>query len=71
MSTNVSAFSFTEGALKPVPEELRRQVFEQVASRGQRNRCPGSTERPAADKSNPFKPSPDYNCDETQIPPGN
>ena len=71
VSTNVSFFAFLNGQLAFVPEELRSQVFNQVASVGQRNRCPGSTERPAEDKSNPFKPSPDYNCDETQLPPGN
>jgi phospholipid/cholesterol/gamma-HCH transport system substrate-binding protein len=71
VSTNVSAFSFAEGQFELVPEELRREVFNTVASRGQRNRCPGSTERPAPDKSNPVKPSPDFNCDETQLPPGN
>ena len=65
-----SAFAFVNGALAPVPEELRAQVFNEVATLGQRNRCPGSTERPADDKSNPFKPSADFNCDPTQIPPG-
>jgi phospholipid/cholesterol/gamma-HCH transport system substrate-binding protein len=71
VSTNVSAFAFLNGALTFVPEEQRAEVFKQVASTGQRNRCPGATERPAADKSNPYKPSADFNCDETQIPPGN
>jgi phospholipid/cholesterol/gamma-HCH transport system substrate-binding protein len=71
VSTNVSLFAFANGQLKPVPESLRDEVFQRANSLGQRNRCPGSTERPAPDKSNPFKPSPSYNCDETQIPPGN
>jgi phospholipid/cholesterol/gamma-HCH transport system substrate-binding protein len=70
VSTNVSAFAFLNGALTFVPEEQRAEVFKQVASTGQRNRCPGATERPAGDKSNPYKPSADFNCDETQIPPG-
>jgi phospholipid/cholesterol/gamma-HCH transport system substrate-binding protein len=70
VSTNVSAFAFLNGVLRPVPEDLRNEVINEVAVLGQRNRCPGSTERPAEDQSNPFKPSPDYNCDETQIPPG-
>ena len=70
VSTNVSAFAFVNGVLQPVPEDMRNEVIQEVATLNQRNRCPGSTERPAADKSNPFKPSPDYNCDETQIPPG-
>ena len=71
VSTNASFAAFVNGQLVPVPEELRDDVFQQASSLGQRNRCPGSTERPAEDKSNPYKPSPDYNCDETQIPPGN
>jgi phospholipid/cholesterol/gamma-HCH transport system substrate-binding protein len=71
VSTTVSAFAFAAGTLTgPLPPEVRPQVFQQVASLGQRNRCPGATERPAEDKSNPFKPSPDFNCDEKQIPPG-
>ena len=71
VSTNVSFLAFLNGALQIVPEDLRAEVFQSTAALGQNNRCPGSTERPADDKSNPFKPSPDYNCDETQIPPGN
>jgi phospholipid/cholesterol/gamma-HCH transport system substrate-binding protein len=71
VATTVSAFAFTNGTLAPVPENLRNEVIGQVAALGQRNRCPGSTERPAEDKSNPFKPSPDYDCDPSQIPPGN
>ena len=70
VSTTVSAFAFANGTLTPVPENLRGEFFSRIATLGQRNRCPGSTERPADDKSNPFKPSPDYNCDETQVPPG-
>ena len=49
---------------------MRGQVFSEVATLGQRNRCPGSTERPAPDGSNPYRPSGDFNCDPTQIPPG-
>ena len=70
VALTVSAFALLNGTLQIVPEELRAQVFGRVASLGQRNRCPGSTERPAADRSNPFKPSPDYDCDETQVPIG-
>jgi phospholipid/cholesterol/gamma-HCH transport system substrate-binding protein len=70
VSTNTSAFAFLNGALQPVPEDKRAEVISHVAALGQRNRCPGSTERQAEDRSNPFKPSPDYNCDENQIPPG-
>ena len=70
VSTTVSAFAFVNGTLKPVPENMRGQVLSEVATLGQRNRCPGSTERPASDGSNPYRPSPDFNCDPSQIPPG-
>jgi phospholipid/cholesterol/gamma-HCH transport system substrate-binding protein len=70
VSTNVSFLAFLNGAFRVVPEELRSEVFGSVGRLGQRNRCPGATERPAEDKSNPYKPSQDYNCDETQIPQG-
>jgi phospholipid/cholesterol/gamma-HCH transport system substrate-binding protein len=70
VSTTVSAFAFLDGTLKPVPEELRGKVFSEVATLGQRNRCPGAAERPAPDRSNPYRPSGDFNCDPSQIPPG-
>jgi len=70
VSTTVSAFAFLNGTLTPVPEQLRAQVLSKVGSFGQRNRCPGSTERPAPDGSNPYKPTPDFNCDPSQIPLG-
>ncbi|MEJ7893751.1 MAG: MlaD family protein [Solirubrobacteraceae bacterium] len=70
VTTNVSAFTLLDGQLQLVPEALRADVFEDVATLDQRNRCPGSTERPGADGSNPFVPSEGYNCDPTQIPPG-
>jgi phospholipid/cholesterol/gamma-HCH transport system substrate-binding protein len=71
VSTTVNAFAFVNGTLgQLIPPELRPQAFQAVAALGQRNRCPGATERPYPDKSNVYKPSPDYNCDESQIPPG-
>ena len=70
VSTTVSAFAFLNGTLTPVPEELRGKVLSEVASFGQRNRCPGSTERPAPDGSNPYKPTADFNCDPSQLPLG-
>ena len=56
--------------LLPVPPELRRQVGGEGLVTGRNNRCPGSSERRAPDGSNPYKPSPDYPCDETQVPVG-
>ena len=70
VATSVNAFAAVGSQLKLVPEELRDEVGNLATRRGQNRRCPGSMERPAADRSNPFKPSPDFNCDETQTPPG-
>jgi phospholipid/cholesterol/gamma-HCH transport system substrate-binding protein len=56
----------------PVPPELRKQLLGSVGGvqTGRNNRCPGAAERPAADGSNPWKPSEDFNCDLKQVPPG-
>jgi len=51
--------------LVPIPPDLQGQAFRQTATLGQRNRCPGSMERGEA-----FKPTPDFNCDLTQVPTG-
>jgi phospholipid/cholesterol/gamma-HCH transport system substrate-binding protein len=59
---HVSAFVVANGLLQPIPIGLREQVFKQVANINQRNRCPG-----AADYGSLWKPSKDYNCDETQV----
>ena len=56
--------------LLPVPPELRRQFASENLVTGRNNRCPGSAERRAPDGSNPYKPSPDYPCDERQVPVG-
>jgi phospholipid/cholesterol/gamma-HCH transport system substrate-binding protein len=58
------------GTLVPLPPELRQQAFQQLATLRQDDRCPGSMERPEAGSGNPYKPSPDYACDATQLPPG-
>ena len=68
---HANAFIAVEGALRPVPPELRDQAF--IASGGardQRNRCPGSAEHPAEDGSGPWQPTPDYPCDPSQVLPG-
>ena len=53
----------------PVPPELRDDLFEANVDAGRNNRCPGSIERPV-DGSNPYKPTPDFNCDLRQQPIG-
>jgi phospholipid/cholesterol/gamma-HCH transport system substrate-binding protein len=62
---HINAFAFLNGVLQPIPPDLREQVFKSVASIGQRDRCPGSVERGSV-----WKPTPDFPCDETQVPPG-
>jgi phospholipid/cholesterol/gamma-HCH transport system substrate-binding protein len=63
---HVSAFTVVNGVLTPIPPELREPIFQQLASLGQRDRCPGAIERGAV-----WKPTPDYPCDDKQVPEGN
>jgi phospholipid/cholesterol/gamma-HCH transport system substrate-binding protein len=68
---HADAFMVINGQLTPVPPELRATAFSASGGvTGQRNRCPGAAEHPADDGSGPFKPTPDYNCDLTQVLPG-
>ena len=70
VGTYLNAFANVDGVVKPIPVDLRNDAGAQVTATGQRNRCPGGAEFPAPDKSNPWKPTPDYNCDPTQLFPG-
>ncbi len=70
IGTHVNAFSFKNGTISPIAPALRADSFKSLATLGQTNRCPGSAERDTGDRSTPFRPSPDFNCDPTQIPPG-
>ena len=54
----------------PIPAELRTLILSAGTKPGRNNRCPGSIERRAPDGSNPYKPTPDFNCDDTQVPIG-
>jgi phospholipid/cholesterol/gamma-HCH transport system substrate-binding protein len=69
VATVISPATLT-GLLPLLPEDVRGPLADPVILRGQRNRCPGSMERPAEDGSNPWKPTKDFNCDPTQIPLG-
>jgi len=62
---HVNAFVVSDGLLQPVPENLRDDVFREVAAVNQRNRCPG-----AADVGTAYKPGEKYNCDPAQVLPG-
>jgi len=68
-ATFTNAFALVNGALQPVPPNLKPQEFLSVATLGQRNRCPGSIERNPGDNSTPYHP-PGFPCDPTQVPPG-
>ena len=70
VGTHANPFLLSEGQLQFIPPELRDEAFNQTAVRKQNNRCPGAGEHPADDKSNPWKPTADFNCDPTQILPG-
>ena len=54
----------------PIPAELRNLILSADVKIKRNNRCPGSIERRAPDGSNPYKPSPDFNCDDSQVPIG-
>ena len=70
VALHASAFTLLNGQLSPVPPELRSAAFESGAELNQRDRCPGASEHPAEDGSSPYKPTPDFPCDETQVLPG-
>jgi phospholipid/cholesterol/gamma-HCH transport system substrate-binding protein len=61
----VNAFTNVNGVLRPILPQDQLAVFQSVASLNQRNRCPGAVERGAA-----YKPTPDFNCDLSQVPLG-
>jgi phospholipid/cholesterol/gamma-HCH transport system substrate-binding protein len=70
VGVHASAFAVADGQLTPVPPELRDQAFQAAAATDQRNRCPGGGDHASADGSRPWKPTPDFNCDPTQVLPG-
>jgi phospholipid/cholesterol/gamma-HCH transport system substrate-binding protein len=64
----VNAFAVAQGALVPVPASLREALFKATAQVGQNDRCPGAAERPLGGAN--WVPTPGYECDPTQLPPG-
>jgi phospholipid/cholesterol/gamma-HCH transport system substrate-binding protein len=58
------------GNLVPVPPELRSALLAAGTKTRRNNRCPGALERTAPDGSNPYVPSPNFNCDRSQTPIG-
>jgi len=67
---HASAFALADGQLTPVPPALREQAFKAAAATNQTNRCPGGGDHKSDDGSRPWKPTPDYNCDPSQVLPG-
>jgi phospholipid/cholesterol/gamma-HCH transport system substrate-binding protein len=53
--------------LLPIPVELRNALLSAGVKIKRNNRCPGAAERRAPDGSNPYRPSPDFNCDPSHV----
>jgi phospholipid/cholesterol/gamma-HCH transport system substrate-binding protein len=70
IATSVNAFASVGSQLKLVPQELRDDLGNALVRSGQTKRCPGASEHPAEDASNPWKPLTDFNCDPAQLLPG-
>jgi phospholipid/cholesterol/gamma-HCH transport system substrate-binding protein len=71
VALHASAFTLANGQLSPVPPELRSKAFESGAALNQRDRCPGAAEhRGEEPNSNPWRPTPDFDCDPTEVLPG-
>ena len=69
--SHVSAFTFKSGLLQPLAPAARAAEITSVARTHDRNKCPGASERDAfGDGSLPWKPYPEFNCDETEVPLG-
>jgi phospholipid/cholesterol/gamma-HCH transport system substrate-binding protein len=65
----LGSFTFTPaGQIVPVPPELRPETLTASTKMGRSNRCPGSIERDTGDHSVNWKPSADFNCDQSQGP---
>jgi phospholipid/cholesterol/gamma-HCH transport system substrate-binding protein len=69
--SHVAAFSFKNGVAQPLAPIARAADILEVANLDERNKCPGASERDSwGDGSTPWKPYPEFNCDETQVPLG-
>ena len=71
---HANAFALTgaggAGQFELVPPQLRGQALQATLERRQNNRCPGGGDHRTDDGSGPWKPSPDYPCDASQVLPG-
>ena len=75
VGVHANAFALTgaggAGQFELIPPELRGQALEATLQRNQNNRCPGAGDHKTDDGSGPWKPTPDYPCDSSQVLPGN
>jgi phospholipid/cholesterol/gamma-HCH transport system substrate-binding protein len=58
------------GQYEVIPPELRGPALQATLERRQNNRCPGGGDHKTDDGSGPWKPTPDYPCDASQVLPG-
>jgi len=75
VGTYFNVLTEVDSRLTLIPPALREAVRERAAQRGvivrdQRSRCPGAAEHPNEDRSNPYRPTPDFACDPSQVLPG-
>ena len=74
VAIHANAFALTgaggAGQFEVIPPELRGQALEATLDREQNNRCPGGGEHKSDDGTGPYKPTPDFPCDPSQVLPG-
>ena len=74
VAVHADAFALTgaggAGQFEVIPPELRGKALEATLDRGQNNRCPGGGEHKSDDGTGPYKPTPDFPCDPSQVLPG-
>jgi phospholipid/cholesterol/gamma-HCH transport system substrate-binding protein len=74
VAIHANAFSLAgaagAGQFEVIPPELRGPALEATLERGQNNRCPGGGEHKSDDGTGPYKPTPDFPCDASQVLPG-
>jgi phospholipid/cholesterol/gamma-HCH transport system substrate-binding protein len=58
------------GQFEVIPPELRGPALNATLETRQNNRCPGGGDHKTQDGSGPWKPTPDYLCDASQVLPG-
>jgi phospholipid/cholesterol/gamma-HCH transport system substrate-binding protein len=74
VAIHANAFAATgaggAGQFEVIPPELRGAALEATLERNQNNRCPGGGEHKSDDGTGPYKPTPDFPCDPSQVLPG-